>query len=109
MVCQRKRERAAYQSRDDGAAEGSGAAGGKDTADGTEGRQRPDGRLRSGRAQTAMEGVKEGIRLWWWLEEGEEHNAKGHRPDTRTNSVATAAALRVRGHHTCMKSDASSA
>ena len=30
-----------------------------------------------GRAQTAMESAKEGIRLWWWLEAGEGYNAKG--------------------------------
>ena len=59
-------------------AEGSDTAERNDTAAETEGRQRQmDGRRR-GRAQTAMEGrVKEGIRLWWWLEEGEGHNAKG--------------------------------
>ena len=58
-------------------AEGSGTAEGIDTTADAEGRQRQVEGRRRGRAQTAMEGVKEGIRLWWWLEEGEGHNAKG--------------------------------
>jgi hypothetical protein len=58
-------------------AEGSGTAEGIDTTADMEGQQRQVEGRRRGRAQTAMEGVKEGIRLWWWLEEGEGHNAKG--------------------------------
>jgi hypothetical protein len=52
-------------------------ATGNGTAAEMEGRQRQLEGRRRGRAQTAMEGVKEGIRLWWWLEDGEGHNAKG--------------------------------
>jgi ribonuclease HI len=58
-------------------AEGSDTAGENDTTAGVEGRQRQVEGRRRGRAQTAVEGVKEGIRLWWWLEDGEGHNAKG--------------------------------
>jgi hypothetical protein len=58
-------------------AEGTGTADGNDTTAEMEGRQRQLEGRRRGRAQTAMEGVKEGIRLWWWLEDGEGHNAKG--------------------------------
>ena len=58
-------------------AEGNGTADGNDTTAEMEGRQRQLEGRRRGRAQTAMEGVKEGIRLWWWLEDGEGHNAKG--------------------------------
>jgi hypothetical protein len=58
-------------------AEGSDTADGNDMAAEMEGRQRQLEGRRRGRAQTAMEGVKEGIRLWWWLEDGEGHNAKG--------------------------------
>ena len=80
--------------------EGNATADGNDTAAETEGRQRRVEGRRRGRAQTAMEGGKEGIRLWWWLEDGEGRNAKGpgsvtgRRAKTRTNSVSTAA-LRV--------------
>ena len=45
-------------------AEGNGTTDGNDTAAEMEGRQRQLEGRRRGRAQTAMEGVKEGIRLW---------------------------------------------
>ena len=48
-----------------------GTAEGKDTVEGTEERQQQMERQTRGRAQTAMESAKEGIRLWWWLEAGE--------------------------------------
>jgi hypothetical protein len=58
-------------------AEENGTVDGDDTTAEMEGRQRQLEGRRRGRAQTAMEGVKEGIRLWWWLEDGEGHSAKG--------------------------------
>jgi len=75
-------------------AEGSDTAGENDTTAGVEGRQRQVEGRRRGRAQTAVEGVKEGIRLWWWLEDGEGHNAKGPGSVTGRRRARTACTRR---------------